>query len=173
MSRIKRFICFFAVALVGILLDQYTKAIAVKYLMSRDYPLIKNILEFVYTENRGAAFGILQGQTYIFYIIAAIVSFVLIRAVCIMPETKRMLVLFLTFAFVFSGAAGNIIDRIFRGYVVDFIYFKPIDFPIFNVADMYVSCAVAALIYLLVFYYKEDELDFLSFKRIHKAKKSL
>ena len=75
-----------------------------------------------------------------------------------------MLHLLLALNFIFAGAWGNIVDRIIRSYVVDFIYFKPINFPVFNVADIYVSLAVVYLMFLLLFYYKEDELEFLSFK---------
>ena len=52
---------------------------------------------------------------------------------------------------------GNWIDRVRQGYVVDFIYFKPIDFPVFNVADIYVTCAAFGMIFLLLFYYTEEE----------------
>ena len=102
MSRIKRFIMFFIITILAIALDQYTKILAVKYLMSSDYPLLKDILEFVYTENRGAAFGILQGGKILFYIIAIIVSVVIIRAVYIMPNSKRMLHLLLALNFIFN-----------------------------------------------------------------------
>ena len=67
---------------------------------------------------------------------------------------------------VISGAIGNFIDRAFRHYVVDFIYFEPIDFPIFNVADMYVVIAAALLIFVVLFVYKEDtDFDFIQFKK--------
>lgn len=168
MSRIKRFICFTIISILAICLDQLTKAAAVKYLMDDYFPFIKNILEFVYTENRGAAFGILQGGKIFFYIVAIIVSIVIIRCIYIMPDSKRMLPLMFSLNFIFAGAWGNIIDRIYRSYVVDFIYFKPINFPVFNVADIYVSLAVVSLMFLLIFYYKEDEIEFLSFKGKNK-----
>ena len=56
-----------------------------------------------------------------------------------------------------AGAFGNMIDRAFRGYVVDFFYFKLIDFPVFNVADIYVTVAAFAMIILGLFYYKEED----------------
>ena len=59
----------------------------------------------------------------------------------------------------FAGAVGNFIDRILHNYVIDFFYFSLIDFPIFNVADIYVTCAMALFIMLLLFYYKEADLD--------------
>ena len=64
-----------------------------------------------------------------------------------------------------SGAVGNLIDRAVRGFVVDFFYFSLIDFPIFNVADCYVVCSAGLLILLIGFFYKEDELSFLSSKK--------
>ena len=64
-----------------------------------------------------------------------------------------------------SGAIGNFIDRVRFGYVRDFIYFKLINFPVFNVADCYVTISVAIFIVLILFVYKENEFDFLSFKK--------
>ena len=68
-----------------------------------------------------------------------------------------------------SGAAGNLIDRVVQGYVVDFLYFKLIDFPIFNVADCYVTVATAILLFLLMFYYSDEELEALSPRRKEQA----
>lgn len=64
-----------------------------------------------------------------------------------------------------AGAIGNMIDRIRLDYVVDFIYFVLINFPIFNVADIYVSVSTVALVILLLFVYKENDLNFISFKQ--------
>jgi signal peptidase II len=64
-----------------------------------------------------------------------------------------------------AGAIGNMIDRIRYDYVVDFIYFVFINFPIFNVADIYVSISTFVLIFILLFYYKEEDLNFISFKQ--------
>ena len=59
----------------------------------------------------------------------------------------------------FSGAIGNFIDRVRQGYVVDFFYFSLINFPIFNVADIYVTAAAFLLIFLCLFYYKEEDFE--------------
>lgn len=64
-----------------------------------------------------------------------------------------------------AGAVGNMIDRITQGYVVDFLYFKLINFPIFNVADIFVTTATALLFVVLCFYYKEEELEIFSFSK--------
>lgn len=68
-----------------------------------------------------------------------------------------------------SGALGNMIDRVFRGYVIDFIYFSLIDFPVFNMADIYVVCGGILLVIFVFFKYKkEDDFDFLSFRKKEK-----
>ena len=64
-----------------------------------------------------------------------------------------------------AGAIGNMIDRIRFDYVVDFIYFVLINFPIFNVADIYVTVSTVILVILLLFVYKEEDLSFISFKQ--------
>ena len=61
---------------------------------------------------------------------------------------------------IFAGALGNFIDRVIRNYVVDFIYFKPINFPIFNFADICVTVGTFVLFLCLIFVYKENELEF-------------
>ena len=73
-------------------------------------------------------------------------------------------------ALVASGAAGNMIDRIHNDYVIDFIYFVIINFPIFNVADIYVTVATFIFAVLLLFYYKDNDFEFLSFKQQKKFK---
>ena len=76
-----------------------------------------------------------------------------------LPEVKRLLPLKACIVAIAAGAIGNMIDRVRLGYVIDFFYFELIDFPIFNVADIYVTVAAFALVLLILFYYKEDEID--------------
>ena len=83
-----------------------------------------------------------------------------------LPKNRRFLPLLVVLFLTGSGALGNFIDRAARGYVVDFIYFSLIDFPIFNMADIYVSCGMVLLILLCFFYYKEEE-----FERLNPFKK--
>ena len=82
-----------------------------------------------------------------------------------MPEEKKYRILHVLLSLIAAGAIGNMIDRIRLDYVVDFIYFVLINFPIFNVADIYVSLSTVALVFLLLFYYKENDLSFISFKQ--------
>ena len=76
-----------------------------------------------------------------------------------MPRTREYQWVRAAMVPVLAGAVGNLLDRLFRGYVVDFFYFKLIDFPVFNVADIYVTTAAVILIVLIVFLYKEEDFD--------------
>lgn len=149
-----------------VLADQVTKYYAVLHLKNQPaMPLIQGVLEFNYLENRGAAFGMLQDQKVFFIFIAimilTVITWVLYRA----PDHRKYNAFHLLLVMIASGAIGNTIDRLRYDYVVDFIYFVLIDFPIFNVADIYVTVATACLVILLLFIYKEADLEFLSFKQ--------
>lgn len=147
---------------VLIALDQITKHAAVAYLLGSDpIVIIDNVLELLYVENRGAAFGIMNGMRGFFLVLAPAISLLLLIAAARLPRTRHYLPLRLVFAGIIAGAIGNFIDRLVNGYVVDFIYFMPIDFPVFNVADIYVTCSAFALIYLIIFRYSDDELSML------------
>lgn len=143
-----------------IFLDQYTKYLAIAYL--KDKPAIAiwdNVFCLQYLENRGAAFGILQNQL-VFFLISTIMILVGITYCYIkMPTQKKFWPIRICLILICSGAIGNLIDRIRFNYVVDFLYFELIDFPIFNVADIYVTVSAIALCILLIFVYKEDEFD--------------
>ena len=82
-----------------------------------------------------------------------------------LPRHPKFAFLHVAIAVIIAGGAGNMIDRIRFDYVVDFIYFKLINFPIFNVADIYVVVATIGLMILMLFVYKEQDLEFLSFKQ--------
>ena len=170
MNQKVRQLLFFAVGLiVSIGLDQWTKALAVAKLKgNQPFVLINGVFEFYYSENRGAAFGMLQGRQFLFFIIAAFVLAAAVFVMVRMPSERRFLPLTACLFLLVSGAAGNMIDRISQGYVVDFLYFKLIDFPIFNVADCYVVIATFLLMILIFFVYSEEDLSFLSFKKQRK-----
>ena len=84
------------------------------------------------------------------------------------PSTKRFFWMNIMLIFFIAGAIGNLIDRIVNNYVVDFFYFKLINFPIFNVADIYVTVAAFAFIVLGIFYYKEEDFEVIFPKRDKK-----
>ncbi len=138
--------------------DQISKIAAVNALKDKPaIPLIKNVLEFYYVENRGAAFSMLQNATWLFYIIASAAIIAIAVFLIRMPDGRRFVPLRILLVLISAGAAGNLIDRVMFTYVRDFIYFSLINFPVFNVADMYVTCATFALVLLTFFYYKDED----------------
>lgn len=148
------------------LFDQFTKHLAVLHLKGQpSVPILKNILVLQYLENKGAAFGMLQNQKIFFIFIEVLILFVIAFVLCRMPSHKKYTLMHVILVFVAGGAVGNMIDRIAQDYVVDFIYFVLIDFPIFNVADIYVTFATAVFIIAILFYYKEEDFAFLSVKQ--------
>jgi len=156
----------FIIMCILIFIDQYTKLIAVVYLKDQaGFPLISGVLEFNYLENRGAAFGMLQNQKWFFIFVATIILGCIIYVLYKAPTEKKYIILHFLLTFIAAGAIGNMIDRIRLNYVVDFIYFKLINFPIFNVADIYVTVCTIVLAILIIFVYKENDLKFLNFKK--------
>ena len=150
-------------------LDQWTKYLAVLFLKDQDpFVIIDGVFELHYLENRGAAFGILQGQKVFFLICTVLVLAVLAFYYNRMPLEKKYQPLRAVGVLLGAGAVGNLIDRMVQSYVVDFLYFKLIDFPIFNVADCYVTAGAILLAILILFVYKDEELGFLSLKKKHE-----
>lgn len=169
-TKFKQFLFFFIGLAISIGADQFTKHLAVINLKGKSpFVIINGVFELYYSENRGAAFGMLQGRQGFFFLIAAAVILAVLWAVYRMPSGKRYLPLMCSLFLLVSGAVGNMIDRLTQKYVVDFLYFKLIDFPIFNVADCYVVTATFLLVILFFFFYSDDELEFLSFKSKKKG----
>jgi signal peptidase II len=162
----KRLLIIDAILLIALIaLDQVTKYFAATDLKGNgSYVIIDGVFELHYLENRGAAFGLLQNQKPFFVLIAiiilALIAYVLKKA----PYHRIYIKLHMALVFIAAGAIGNLIDRVRLDYVVDFFYFSLINFPIFNVADIYVTFAAVVLVILLLFVYKEVDLEFLSFR---------
>ena len=160
MNKKKHLLGAAVLLVVLIALDQLTKKLAVIYLYEQDpIEILPGVFELHFLMNRGAAFGILQNHPYFFAVITCFVLCVLVYAYLKIPFVKRHTLLRLLLVLLMAGAVGNLVDRIRQGYVVDFFYFKLIDFPIFNVADCYVVVSVILLALLVLFYYKEEEVD--------------
>ena len=131
-------------AIVG--LDQWTKYLAVEYLMGEaSYPFLEDVLHFTYVENRGAAFGMLSDHRWVFMILSS--AAILILLFWLWKEKPQSIWIRLASAFIVGGGIGNMIDRVRLGYVVDFIDVRFIDFYVFNVADSFV-CVGCALFLL-------------------------
>ena len=132
----------------------------VKYLVVENIPLYQDItvlpgvVGLTYVQNNGAAFSLLQGRQWVFMVV-----FVVFTAVVLWEYFRKPLPLtrFERFciAAVYGGGVGNMIDRVRMGYVVDMIETKFIDFPVFNVADFFITCGCIALLVSLIFFIKE------------------
>ena len=146
-------------------IDQLTKYMAVLKLKDKAaIPILKGILEFCYLENRGAAFSMLENQKTFFVIVAGIFLCVIVYVLIRTPGDKKYRHLHVLLTIIAAGALGNMIDRLRLDYVVDFIYISLINFPIFNVADMFVTFATAILVIRVLFVYDEEDFDFLAIK---------
>ena len=146
--------------LLLILVDQGTKLLALSQLKGNpDIILIPGVLQLKYLENRGMAFGMLQGKIPLLIALCLLFFCVFLYIYIKIPKTRYYLPLICTALVLAAGAVGNLIDRVFRGYVIDFIHFSLIDFPVFNMADIYVVCSGIFLVFCVCFKYK-DESDF-------------
>jgi signal peptidase II len=123
--------------------------------------IIPKVLKLEYHENTGAVWGFFSGSVQILalfsLIILAIVTFFYFKV----PNGRKYNALKVILVFIAAGAVGNMIDRILLKHVVDFIYFYIIDFPLFNVADTYVTISAFLLVFLALFYYKDKDFEFL------------
>lgn len=164
-SKIRNEIIYLAGAvLLGVLLflDQWTKRLAVSFLKDQeDVILIPGVLRLHYLENRGAAFGILQDQQWLFYVLTVGILLMILYLIIRMPKTMYFLPVHILGIVVIAGALGNFYDRLVHQYVVDFFYFELIDFPVFNVADIYLTCSIILFLLLFFFHYKEEDFSFL------------
>lgn len=141
-----------------IFFDQYTKFIAVSSLKPLgSIVFIDGFMDFTFVENRGIAFGMLSGKRWIILATTIIISVVIIWNYFNLPEVKEYKSIKYAMILVFSGAIGNIIDRLFRGYVVDFFEFTFFNYPVFNVADCFVVIGAIVLSFMVLFVIKDDD----------------
>lgn len=142
---------YIAIALL-IALDQWTKLLAVKFLMPIDtLPLWQNVLHLTYAENTGAAFSMLSGnQTFLIGITGVVILIMFVVLLRFMKNPDEML-LKICLVLLIGGGIGNLIDRVRLDYVVDFIDVRLIHFAIFNGADSFVSIGTVLLFYIVLF----------------------
>ncbi len=136
--------------------DQVTKALAVTHLQDGPLVLWDGVFELSYVENRGAAFGLGQGWGWLFVVVTAVVVLSILGLLFFTRKFRHPLAI-ASGLLIAAGGIGNLIDRIWHGYVVDFLYFKLIDFPVFNVADCCVVVGAALLILYVLFGYHEPQ----------------
>lgn len=166
MSKKKLLIIDTILIVILLAIDQFTKYLAVQKLMNKSaFVVIKNVLEFDYLENRGVAFGMFQNQKIIILLSTMALLFVIGFVKYKMPTGSQYNILHFVLSAIIAGGLGNMIDRLRLDYVIDFISFVLIDFPTFNVADCYIVCGTFVLFFIIIFVMKEEDLDFISFKR--------
>lgn len=165
-KRTKMLLIDVVVMLVLLGLDQLTKYLAIINL--KNHPAVvlwDGVLELNYLENRGSAFGMLQNQKFFILFIGVVFLAVILFFLFKLPEEKKFCTVHILLSTIVAGGVGNMIDRLRFDYVVDFISFVLIHFPIFNVADCYIVVATIVLFLLFLFVFKEKDLEFLSFKQ--------
>ena len=166
-SQGKCLACDIFLVILLVLADQAAKRMAYIYLKGQSpISLIPGVLElhYLYPENRGIAFGMFQGSVLFFAIVSVLFLGVILYAWIRIPKERFYLPLLTIASVLAAGELGNFIDRFFMGYVIDFIYFSLIDFPVFNLADVYVVVSGILLILFVCTKYRDDDFSFLSIK---------
>ncbi|MBW4514901.1 MAG: lipoprotein signal peptidase [Timaviella obliquedivisa GSE-PSE-MK23-08B] len=136
---------FWVVALLGLILDQVTKfVIKQTFELEQSLPLWKGVFHLTYVTNKGAAFSLFAGQGVWLRWLSLLVSLGLIALVVFSPNLSKMEQM--GYGFILAGALGNGIDRFLAGAVVDFLDFRLIQFPVFNVADVCINIGIFFLL---------------------------
>ena len=150
-DNIKPYLLWLLLSAALVALDKISKILAVKYLTDAGtVKVIPYLFNFVYVENKGAAWGMLADKRWIFIVISSIAIVLILAVLLYMARAKKTLVISLVL--ILSGGIGNMIDRIGSGYVVDFIQFGFwTSFPVFNVADSYVTIGGFMLLIYYIF----------------------
>jgi len=147
--RLTDYLIYLVVILAGVIADQVTKLIVVKHLKPiKDIPVIKfgdtEVFNFTYWENEGAAFGILENAPWVFNTVSVIAIIAMLLYLFLGHANSTLEAV--AVGMMIAGGLGNMIDRVCLKYVVDFLYFKLINFAIFNVADSFVCIGAGLLI---------------------------
>ncbi len=143
------------------MIDRVSKTYVASKLKDSDpITFFNDKFELSYLENVGAAWGILSGKQLFLIVFTMLIICIIIFFYFRIPGDKRFLILKISVILLLTGAIGNLVDRIRFNYVIDFLYFKAIDFPVFNIADCYVTVGAFILVLCLMFKYDQDELDF-------------
>lgn len=142
-------------AIIVVILDRISKYLVVEHLKDiKSIPVIENVLNFTYVENRGMAFGALQNARWVFMIATSLIIVAIV--ILFIKHGGKSKLLDVSLGLILGGGIGNMIDRVFLGYVIDFIDFCAFDFWtwVFNVADSAVTVGSIIFAVYLVFYDK-------------------
>lgn len=143
---------YILIIVLGIVLDRLSKLYAISNFLEK--PINTPFINLTYLENRGAAFGILQDKRIFFLIITIAIVFYLIYYFYKSYKSNPV-ILNVSIAMIISGALGNFYDRFFNGFVVDFIEFSFFTFPVFNIADIFVTLGCGLMILYIVFIHED------------------
>ena len=154
-----------SVLIIGLLfaIDQVSKSFAYNHLyLNGEGSALKNaIFSLYYVENTGISFSMLNSKMALIIIITSIILAILVYVLLRTPKYKYYMPFSCVLSVIIAGAIGNLYDRIFRGYVIDFIMLEFIDFPVFNFADICVCVGLFVLVILIFFKYKDKDFDFI------------
>jgi len=152
MKILKKYILPIAFVATLLAIDQVTKRLAVRYLRPiGTFELIYGLFSLHYTENSGMAFGLFQGGRWVFVVLTVVVLGFIIYLYATLPKTRFRTPMRFFLLMLIGGALGNFVDRLFQGYVVDFLAFTFINFPVFNMADVFLVVSVFVLVPLFLF----------------------
>lgn len=137
---------YYFIALITFLIDRLSKLAVVKWMQEgQTIPLWEGVFHITSLRNKGAAFGILQGQRWLFIILTVIVISGIVFY--LRQNSKKNPRMSLALSILLGGALGNFYDRLIKGEVVDSLDFRLIDYPIFNLADVFIFTGVALLLW--------------------------
>ena len=141
-------------------IDQFSKYLIIRNVpLHYEIPVIGDAVVITHIHNSGSAWGILSGKIALLLIITFIVTIGLFYIYHNIVNEDKYRILRCGIVAILGGALGNMIDRIRFGYVTDFIYFKIINFPVFNVADIFVTVTIFVLLFVFIFVYKSEDFD--------------
>ncbi len=157
-------------AVIGVIVlffvDKYTKIWAINNIKDKEnINIIDGVFELAYVENKGAAWGMFEGATLFFAIITIVVVLAVIWTFISLGKSKKDKLLKISLVVFTAGVLGNFYERMLYHKVVDMLHFYLIEYPVFNVADVFIVVSSIVVAVLLIFFYKEDELKFMKFGR--------
>lgn len=158
--NIKKYLTAAIMVIILAALDQFTKYLIIENVeLHKEIPVIGNAVVITHIHNSGAAWGKFSGMIPVLLVITIIISAAICYIYHNIVDENKYLPIRVCLVLIMGGAIGNMIDRIRFKYVTDFIYFKIINFPVFNVADIFVTVSVFVLIFLFILKYKSEDLD--------------
>lgn len=172
-KSIKIKIYFLPILFIGLLtaIDQLTKyMITSSFELYDSKPIIEDVFSLTYIQNTGIAWGMFKGRINILLIITLLIVVLCSYLYHNVSDLEGFMPIKVCLIFIISGGIGNMIDRIKLGYVVDFLSFDLINFPVFNVADIYVTTFTFLLFILIMFKYSDDDFEDIMGKK-HKETK--